>query len=105
MAAGFGTSCATMTGTKKMPPPMTLEMMIAAASSGPRRRSSRAGGAVAGPPAPGAANLLGQNLARDVEGADLHPLRRAVLGEHVGAHVLKESVRQNVGARLRRIAG
>ena len=28
-----------MTGTKKMPPPMTLEMTIAAASSGPRRRS------------------------------------------------------------------
>ena len=27
-----------MTGTKKMPPPMTLEMTIAAASSGPRRR-------------------------------------------------------------------
>ena len=29
-----------MTGTKKMPPPMTLEMTIAAASNGPSRRAS-----------------------------------------------------------------
>ena len=41
-AAPFGTICATMTGTKKMPPPMTLETTIAAASNGPSRRSSTA---------------------------------------------------------------
>ena len=34
-----GRSCATMMGTKKIPPPMTFETTMAAASSGPRRRS------------------------------------------------------------------
>ena len=40
IADGAGTSCATMIGTKKMPPPMTFDTTIAAASNGPSRRSS-----------------------------------------------------------------
>src|SRR5881394_886333 len=94
---GLGTSCATMTGTKKIPPPMTFEMTMAAASSAPRRRSRRAGD--------GSATLLREELARQVELADLHPLRRAVLGEDVHAHVAELRVLEHVGARLRRIAG
>ena len=61
-------AAATMIGTKKMPPPMTLEMTIAAASSGPRRRSRWTAGRRG-------AHLLGQDLARNVVGRDLHPLR------------------------------
>ena len=38
-------------------------------------------------------------------GADLHPLRRAVLGEDVDANVTELAVLQHVGAGLRRIAG
>src|SRR6185436_570085 len=40
IAVGLPTICATMIGTKKIPPPMTLEMTMAAASTGPSRRSS-----------------------------------------------------------------
>jgi len=40
MAPLVPTICATMIGTKKIPPPMTFDTTIAAASIGPRRRSS-----------------------------------------------------------------
>src|SRR3954454_8212895 len=98
IAAGFGTSCATMTGTKKMPPPMTFEMTTAAASSGPSRRTSPVA-------VEGLRTLLGQELPRNVEAGDLDPLRGAVLREDVHAHVLEVLVLQHVGAGLRRIGG
>src|SRR3974390_2388736 len=94
-----GTRCAPMTGTKKIPPPMTLEMTMAAASTGPSRRWR--------PSASGCADdteLLGDELARQRELRDLGPLRRTVLREDVHAHVLEVRVLQDVGARLRRIA-
>src|SRR3954447_20962337 len=98
IADGFGTSCATMTGTKKMPPPMTFEMTTAAASSGPSRRTSPVA-------VDGLRTLLRQELPRNVETGDLDPLRRAVLREDVHAHVLEELVLQHVGAGLRRVGG
>src|SRR5215831_1129107 len=94
---GSGTSCATITGTKKMPPPMTFEITIAAASNAPSLRLRYA--------ADGTATLLREELARQVELGDLHPLRRAVLGEDVHPHVAELRVLEHVGARLRRIAG
>src|SRR5215212_6584259 len=95
IAPGEGTSWATSTGTKKMPPPMTLEITMAAASNGPSLRwrwTPRSNG-----------TLLREDLARQVELGDLHPLRRAVLGEDVHAHVLELRVLEHVGARLRRV--
>src|SRR5262249_22687281 len=92
----LGTSPATITGTKKIPPPMTFEMTMAAASSAPSRRSSTA--------ADGRATLL-RELARQGVLGEFHPLRRAVLGEDVYPHVLELRVLEDVGARLRGIAG
>src|SRR4051812_19832777 len=87
-----------MIGTKKIPPPMTLEMTTAAASSGPSRRTSPLA-------AEASRTLLGQQLPRNVEPGDLHPLRRAVLREDVDPHVLEQTVLQDVGAGLRRFRG
>jgi hypothetical protein len=58
----FGTICATITGTKKMPPPITFEMTMAAASRGPRRRSSSGtcGGAL--PATTGGLSATGRKL-------------------------------------------
>src|SRR5215831_8795501 len=98
-AEGRGTSCATMTGTKKIPPPITLEITIAAASRWPRRRWR--------PPGPGLTDLtelLRDELPRKVVLPDLDPLRRAVLGKNVDAHVLEVGILQDVRARLRRVA-
>src|SRR5512140_2337363 len=98
IARGCGTSCATMTGTKKMPPPITFEMTIAAASSGPSRRSSATGAS--------RANLLRRDQQPwQIELPDFHPLRRAVLRVDVHAHVAELAVLHHVRARLRRIPG
>ena len=83
-----------MTGTKKMPPPMTLEITMAAASSGTEPTFElRTNAAEISLQQMKAIRRLEvywrEQLARQVELADLHPLRRAVLGEDVHAHVLE----------------
>src|SRR5262245_15000392 len=75
-----GRICATMLGTKKLPPPMTLETTIAAASKGPRRRSSEGVGGDVTRSAP--ASSLDQ-LTRDGVFGDFRPLGGTVLREEL----------------------
>src|SRR6476659_3941059 len=107
IAAGLPTICATMIGTKKMPPPMTFEMTIAAASMGPSRRSSvdEDAGGVAGRAARDTSGLLCQQLPRYRHTLQLDPLRRALFGEDLNFHVAELAVLQHFRARLRWLAG
>src|SRR4030095_5032065 len=107
IADGLPTICATMIGTKKIPPPMTLEMTMAAASTGPSRRSSadeEAGGGE-GRGARDTSGLLCQQLPADRHALQFDPLRRALFGEDLDFHVAELAVFQHLRARLRRIAG
>src|SRR4029078_151522 len=107
IADGLPAICATMIGTKKMPPPMTLEMTMAAASMGPSRRSmadDEAGGAAARG-ARDTSGLLSQQLPRHRDALQLDPLRRALFGEDRHFDVLALAVLEHLRARLRRIAG
>ena len=112
IAGPYGTICATITGTKKMPPPITFETTIAAASNGPRRRSSDGGGGRCG--RRGRVGevvrhqdlaLLREQLTNDLHLVQLDPLRRALLREDLRFHVAELAVLQHVGAGLRRVAG
>src|SRR5580765_1990553 len=104
IAVGLPTICATMIGTKKMPPPMTFEMTMAAASTGPSRRSSAEedAGGIAGRGASGTNRLLCQQLPGDRHALQLDPLRRALFGKNLDFHIAEMAVLEHLRAGLRR---
>src|SRR6185295_4314809 len=94
------TSWATMIGTKKMPPPMTLDTTIAAASRGPSRRSSECSSSGVVPITRTARTSFGEELPHDGHVGDWRPLGRAVLGEQADLGVDELGIFQHVGARF-----
>src|ERR1019366_4243452 len=97
IARASGRICATMIGTKKIPPPMTLDTTMAAASSGPRRRSRdgetfRVTRAVE--------RSWGAELTRARIGPSDRPRGRAGLGGQLDGGVDKRRVLEHVDPRL-----